>query len=316
MKGLQEGIKEARGKGRKVVLLGDFNSKIYSLEERWEGKDEKGREFAQWIEEQGLIVANGLKSCVGKWTRMQKESKSVLDYILIDSGLTVESMFIDDNGKYYIKSDHNLMVIRLQTKAMRQKISAKRVWKVEEDTDWHVYEELIGKKLEEKGVWAQVQQERVEQKSIERLSNSLAEAIKDAAEESVGSKIIYLGGCKRKKGGKGGIRWSKETKEAMKERAHKNKGWKKALKAGEEGIQDKWAKYQESREAVNELKEKDRRKNIDRRVEKCVSKHGGGKSRERAFWKFWKKAGRKSKGQGELRKGKRVAQTDTEKGIY
>ena len=103
------------------IVCGDFNAKLKfsdSLE------SPAGRIMQSFINRNGLHVINQCTQCIGKWTRQEGNSKSVIDFVLSKNDALVSQMVIDEpkdfSVLYYkttegetrkIYSDHNAIKI-------------------------------------------------------------------------------------------------------------------------------------------------------------------------------------------------------------
>ena len=144
-KKIEEQVRIGKEKNQKIVLMGDFNCKV-GLE--IEGNKEEVSKSAKYLlkleKNHNLKVMNRSKVCAGKWTRVEGDCKSVLDYVLIseDDEKSLMKMVIDEGKKYApiglnveceeVYSDHNTIVcefdwlIDQQKKEERKKVITKR----------------------------------------------------------------------------------------------------------------------------------------------------------------------------------------------
>ena len=107
--------------------MGDLNCKIGKM---IEGNNEEvskgGKILLAMCKKQEVVILNADKCCDGKWTRIQKEKKSILDYIITTEEDESMNMMIDEdkgNTPYYLNlekdivySDHCMMTVN--TKAL------------------------------------------------------------------------------------------------------------------------------------------------------------------------------------------------------
>ena len=118
-KHIQDHVVEARKKGEKVLITGDFNGKIGDVIEG--NKDvvtkKSGKLLKELVSTQDLKILNSSPKCEGKWTRIEGETKSILDYIIVNANdeEALQSMKVDEeklytpytvSGKRMIPSDH------------------------------------------------------------------------------------------------------------------------------------------------------------------------------------------------------------------
>ena len=94
-------------KGDQVIVMGDMNGHIGMLEEPI---NRNGDLLLEFMEENRLENLN-VTVAEGRVTWMSKETKSAIDYILVNEKVRkhVKSMWIDEEGQ--IDSDHNMLVM-------------------------------------------------------------------------------------------------------------------------------------------------------------------------------------------------------------
>ena len=126
---IKQQIHESRERDESIMIVGDFNSRVG---EAIEGNNRKvskgGKKLLKMIEKEGLMLVNGSRNCTGKWTREENNSKSILDYVVVDRelGEHIKKTTIHDEDKdvspFHLKrvsarkirtiySDHNPIVI-------------------------------------------------------------------------------------------------------------------------------------------------------------------------------------------------------------
>ena len=71
-----------------VMIVGDFNCRVGGVIKGNQEKVSKGgKKLLKLVEKENLVVANSLDLCEGTWTREEGNSRSVLDYILLNEEL-------------------------------------------------------------------------------------------------------------------------------------------------------------------------------------------------------------------------------------
>ena len=81
---ISEEIKEGRRCGQSTIVVGDFNCKVGSkIKGNKEEKTEGGKMLIKLLREEKLAMINGSELCKGLWTRVEKNQKSILDYVLM-----------------------------------------------------------------------------------------------------------------------------------------------------------------------------------------------------------------------------------------
>ena len=120
---IKEEVVKAQAQNEKVMLMGDLNCKVGDIIANNSTVVSKGGKVLKtFCSEMGLIITNSMNICEGTWTRMSRDKKSVLDYIIVNQEVTaeVEKVSIDEDkiitpyhvvGKEVIYSDHCMMTI-------------------------------------------------------------------------------------------------------------------------------------------------------------------------------------------------------------
>ena len=122
------------------MVVGDLNAKIKENEEgNVEALSPNGILLKEIIDENILEVVNFSSKCMGKWTLEIRTSKrrSVLDYIIVDKNMLedIEELLIDEeclitpfrlkkmkDATTQVFSDHNAMLLKLDTNALKRKL--------------------------------------------------------------------------------------------------------------------------------------------------------------------------------------------------
>ena len=116
-KNIESQILLAKQNNQKLLMLGDFNCKIGELiKGNTKEVSKSGKLFIEMVEKNKLLVLNTTDCCEGIWTREEGESKSVLDYVIVDQGdeHAVVKMMVDEGKEFApakskedVTSDHN-----------------------------------------------------------------------------------------------------------------------------------------------------------------------------------------------------------------
>ena len=122
-KQIEEQIEIAGKQKQRLLLMGDFNCKI-GLE--IDGNKEEITKSAKYLlklrDRQDLQILNSVEKCEGLWTRVQGDSKSVLDYVIVwkENQENLLSMLIDEKKEFApagidennetVFSDHNTII--------------------------------------------------------------------------------------------------------------------------------------------------------------------------------------------------------------
>ena len=74
-----------------------------------------GIRLLQFTDATELSIANSMNCCEGFFTRIVNDQKSAIDYILLLKIIckNVDSVFIDESGKYDLHSDHVILSIQI-----------------------------------------------------------------------------------------------------------------------------------------------------------------------------------------------------------
>ena len=94
------GMRAKQGKG--VVIMRDFNARIGEVvgDERG-SRNREWRALIKWIESMDIWVVNGSLVAKGRWTWMNGQRRSIIDYILIGGalgGIDILQMRVGDTG--------------------------------------------------------------------------------------------------------------------------------------------------------------------------------------------------------------------------
>ena len=119
---ISKDIATLRDEGNSIILLGDFNGHIRVEDGGIPGgdvvTDTNGRRVINLTNNTGLTMLNNQQNCVGKWTWMKNNSRSIIDYVLLDKKLHTKkvSMSIDDDGRTLWPSDpdHNWIEVSIE----------------------------------------------------------------------------------------------------------------------------------------------------------------------------------------------------------
>ena len=114
-----------------LILAGDFNGHLRMIDGR--DNDDNGKMLMEWVEKYEVILLNLDERCEGKYTRIQKDQKTTVDYILVNKKIfdKIESIKIDENKETLEGSDHVAMSIKIKVKKENNGFK-KSKWKVKE----------------------------------------------------------------------------------------------------------------------------------------------------------------------------------------
>ena len=157
--------KEIKNEGNEnTVLIGDFNAKI-GRSDRLEKKSASGKLLEEFVLQNNLVVINHEPVCRGRWTRVQGETHSEIDYVITTKQIVncITEVVIDEEkeyslfhykeeryGKSCIYPDHNPIITKIKWKAMEKK-NRKRV-QIMTQEGWKRY----ARELEEEQLHTQI----------------------------------------------------------------------------------------------------------------------------------------------------------------
>ena len=265
---------EADKKGEKVIVMGDFNCKI--------GKQpsKSGKVLKQVVKESGMVVLNQHEKCEGKWTRIQGEQKSTIDYVLVDKvdGKYLKKMVIDEdkiNTPYHVTREGKVYTDHCAIEVVMDWYTAYKEEEVEYVTNYKKCVEEFqkstdGDKLtriasQEKGITEKYSEW---QEGVDAIMKRCFEGSRKKKRKTVGKNEEVL------------IRNRKEVKRNLKE--EKGKEERQRLLKIQVDLIDEYLREEEARRESEE---------VDRELEK-LKKEG---LNTNAFWEFKKQMERKKK---------------------
>ena len=171
-KEIEEKVKKWKEKA--VMVLGDFNAHVKMLEPE-RNQDDSGDIITAWVDSDkiDLMLLNAdTTKCEGLYTRTEKDSKSAIDLVLVNSRMynLCKKMNIDEEKDIISFSDHNLIEIKLNLGVKVNKSFGSK----------YIMEEYYTKNRNKIKEWS----ERVKEKWKERGSNrNIIPMLKDMEEE-------------------------------------------------------------------------------------------------------------------------------------
>ena len=99
-KNIKKHIEESKGNKEKIFITGDFNAKIGKcIKGNTSEVSKSGRLLLRLVKNEEMEILNRQEACEGKWTRIQGNKKSILDYVIVNKGdgSYVNKMVIDEN---------------------------------------------------------------------------------------------------------------------------------------------------------------------------------------------------------------------------
>ena len=144
-----------KNQGFVILCMGDFNSRVGclpGLEGNRPDVNRNGPMFIQFVEQCNLTILNTLPIAKGLFTRFwscdERQSKSVLDYGLVDSSHTdtVTSFIIDKEARFDCGTDHALLTADVtfgKRSTLRWRLEDVIQYDIKPSTDFSAYKEEL-----------------------------------------------------------------------------------------------------------------------------------------------------------------------------
>ena len=140
-----------------ILMVGDMNAHVGNDDEGIAGNNDKigtnGREYRRFWKERDLVLCNNTTKCKGKWTRVDGESRSILDLTVATASAfnLIRTVEIDEMNKYSIeskkaKTDHNATLITLQMKVEKEKEKKREI--VRCNGNWTAFDDVLQEELQ------------------------------------------------------------------------------------------------------------------------------------------------------------------------
>ncbi len=190
-----------KAQGWSPLWTGDFNAKIGTAPQGIAGNypevDYSGRGLLEFSHSAELYIANKSPLCEGKWTRVQGQSRSIIDYFLMDMSLAnrLMGMFIDEEKTLVVNSDHNLMWLDLSARPpASEDIGSTPKWNIPTDEQWKSFRGKLTVALTpyisgELPALATADTD-VREIVINREAEMITQSILTAAESSIGKHVV------------------------------------------------------------------------------------------------------------------------------
>ena len=250
-------IHTLKDEGMHILLLGDFNGHIREedggVPRGDPHTDKNGQRVVNFCSSHDLSILNCSPQCEGKWTWMRRDSRSIIDYMLLDNRIkeNCRGMMIDDEGKKWPSdSDHNWMQMEIEChqQVKKQKATTKPRWKIHPKTNWENFRNELKEKLVQ---WNEVMNSVENKETMVELGyNKLVSVLQEVGEKTIGRSS--------------GTRYTKDTRKIKRAILHRNKAgkrWKDANRRKDINTVDHWKSFQEKKKAVASLKKKQDIKN-------------------------------------------------------
>ena len=112
---IREEVEMGEAKSQRVVVMGDLNCKVGGLIVGNKEEESKGgKMLIQMLKDSNMKLLNSLQICKGKWTRIEKDKKSILDYVLMKEKEIdqVTKMIVDESKEltpYRVVKENGVM---------------------------------------------------------------------------------------------------------------------------------------------------------------------------------------------------------------
>ena len=162
---IKQQIRESGNNRESLIMVGDFNCKVGDVIKGNIGKSSTaGKKLLELVEEEGMTLGNSMEKCEGKWTWQERNSKSVVDYVIVDEELKeyIKKIKIYDDGnrelspfnlrkdgKTKVKmvySDHNPIVIETDLVVKQIETEEKTKKYIMTEDSWSKYRQEIQEK--------------------------------------------------------------------------------------------------------------------------------------------------------------------------
>ncbi len=290
---LEEQVNELREEGKVVVVMGDFNCRIGAGRGGDEVVNTNGRRLLAWSTECDMVILNNGRKCTGKWTWSNADSRTTIDYMLIDKEdeHLVTRMTIDDEGLMDVGSDHCILELELEMEKCPDSTQKETrwKWKVDGKDDWEDYQTAVSGQM---GGWEGWVMEAIESstnhvETAETVWEEWKRRVTTAAEMGIGRKKVV---AERSKSW-----WDDEIATAIEERREACRSLKSAQRLGKNKnlLEQAWERYKSKRREVKKIirrkKEEDRERTL-----RFIAENGGAKCKR--FWSDLNKRNKKKAG--------------------
>ncbi len=188
-----------KAQGWSPLWGGDFNAKIGSLPRGIAGNnpavDLAGSSLLEFTHSSDLYIVNKSPLCEGKWTRVQGSSRSIIDYFLMDIHLVnrLQKMFVDEDKRLFVNSDHNLMWLDLAALPPSSDVGSTLKWNTPSDDQLKAFRSKVALSLTNyvsKCPPLSTTDADAAEVQLNREAEGITEAILQAAESCIGKHTV------------------------------------------------------------------------------------------------------------------------------
>ena len=190
---IEEEIETATKQNEQIILMGDLNCKVgKTIPGNVESITKGGRILLKMLNKHNLCLMNSEESCKGKWTRIEGNEKSVLDYVItrkedkeifkemvIDEDKQITPYNVDESGieNRCIYTDHCMIKLKINwcvqeknTRPRRRLLDGKRYEEFAKELEKEKVAELIDPECLQESYtrWSEKVMEVCEKFSIEK----------------------------------------------------------------------------------------------------------------------------------------------------
>ena len=279
---IQTELERVKTFSNQILIIGDFNSKIYEQDGTIEANSRNGTILKRFIQSNSFVVQNFTDKCRGKWTRQNTgcnlKENAILDYVISseDYSQFIDSMFIYDDGQHKLTgkrpTDHNTIEIILSISEMTVAKQKTWKWKITPKTDWNKYAEYY---VDNKHL---ITGEMGKHETVDEKSEFLIKTLLTSAERNIG-KIEF-------KEEKNPLYRSNTVKSALKDKRDARKLYHTAIALKNEAeIKIRLEDYIKHQEIVREALKEGEKEQANRKLEKFIE---GGKKDYTTIWRLRK----------------------------
>ena len=219
-----------------IFMIGDMNAHTnITIKDK---VNQNGKKLLEWVDKYNLVMLNNDIECKGKYTWEARNSKTVIDYALMNEKMYsyFSQMMIDENKEIIDISDHMMIEIVLNTKNDKNKITEH----ISDDREY--YTSLNQEKIKTFVENFEERLRNIEDQNLEKFD----ELIEELSDKLLKTKIVK---SRRKEKGKIEPIWlNKEIKNEIKNRKKYNKLKRNCLNEIEKDYFE--SKYLEHKEKV------------------------------------------------------------------
>lgn len=259
-----------------ILIMADMNARIgREINYGDPVLNSNGERLLNFRNDSNLEILNCSKMCSGKFTWFRNNLQSTIDYMLCSNNLVSQvcEFIVDDDRKYGLGSDHNVLLLKLnvknkESKNIQNKGRKKITWDIKNDQDFSAYKDNLQIKFSNWDATSFV--------DPDVMWDSWKNNVLAAATDGLGIKEVKT---------KCNSWFDKSIDDGIKDRRNASRlhrKWAKSDRSDNQLGNDLWKDYQEKRIYVKGLiKNKITQMRVNRSID--VANKGGPACRD--FWK-------------------------------